>query len=272
MIVRIVTGLVLAPLVLALVGWGPWWGVALALVAVGGLAAAETHGLVMRCHAAGRERPARWARVAAASVAAAVVGAATVWGPAALGPALAVGAAAVMLLALPAAGDMPAAGARFVAGLATVAYVGALWGMLGAYHALGDPGWRGALFALFGVVWLGDTGAYFTGRAVGRHALAPRISPKKTWEGTVGGLLASIAGVFVVQALFGLSDLPASRAVAIGLGAGVVEQLGDLCESLLKRAAGAKDSGALLPGHGGMLDRIDGMLFAAPLVYFLWPS
>lgn len=113
-------------------------------------------------------------------------------------------------------------------------------------------------------VWAGDTFAYFAGRAFGRHPLHPLVSPKKTVEGAIGGLVGSgVGGVVTVLLL----DLPMGLPEALGLAllAGAVAQVGDLAESLLKRSAGVKDSGALLPGHGGMLDRIDGLLFALPV-------
>ena len=118
------------------------------------------------------------------------------------------------------------------------------------------------------VTWLNDTGAYFVGRALGRRKLYPSISPSKTWEGAAGGLVASVAGGLGARAFFGPSTLPWWGAAAVGVGAGVVGPLGDLSESMLKRAYGAKDSSRLLPGHGGLLDRIDALLFTAPFVLF----
>ena len=117
------------------------------------------------------------------------------------------------------------------------------------------------------VTWLNDTGAYFAGRAFGRRKLFPRISPSKTWEGAIGGAAGSILGALVVQH-FWLPALPAWGAAAIGAGAAVLGPLGDLSESMLKRAFGRKDSGRLLPGHGGLLDRVDSLLFNAPFVLF----
>src|SRR5205807_8527333 len=108
------------------------------------------------------------------------------------------------------------------------------------------------------VTWLNDTGAYFAGRAFGRRKLLPRISPSKTWEGAIGGAAGSILGALVVQH-FWLPALPAWGAAAIGAGAAVLGPLGDLSESMLKRAFGRKDSGRLLPGHGGLLDRVDSL-------------
>ncbi len=125
-------------------------------------------------------------------------------------------------------------------------------------------GWQWVVL-LFVVTWANDTLAYFTGRFLGKHPLAPRISPKKTWEGFWGGAAGSVVGALVVKALF-LPRLSIPAAVLVGAGAAFLGPLGDLCESMLKRAAGVKDSGKLLPGHGGLLDRIDAVLFAAPWV------
>jgi phosphatidate cytidylyltransferase len=115
------------------------------------------------------------------------------------------------------------------------------------------------------VTWLNDSCAYFAGRAFGRHKLYERISPSKTWEGALGGTVGSIAGALVVAAIW-IPGLPLWGAALIGVGAAVLGPVGDLSESMLKRAYGAKDSGRLLPGHGGLLDRIDALLFNAPFV------
>jgi len=115
------------------------------------------------------------------------------------------------------------------------------------------------------VTWWNDSGAYFAGRAFGKRKLSPRISPSKTWEGALGGTLAATFGSLLLQHFF-IHALPIWGAVLIGLGASVMGPLGDLSESMLKRAFGAKDSGKLLPGHGGLLDRIDALLFNAPFV------
>ena len=121
------------------------------------------------------------------------------------------------------------------------------------------------VFLALTVTWANDTGAYFAGRGFGKHKLYPRISPSKTWEGAIGGSLASIVGACVVQHFF-LTTLPLPGAMVIGAGAAILGPLGDLSESMVKRAYGAKDSGRLLPGHGGLLDRLDALLFNAPFV------
>ena len=130
---------------------------------------------------------------------------------------------------------------------------------------------RGLPELTFSIAFLGDTGAYFTGRALGRHKLYPALSPKKTWEGAVGGL-ASSAGAAAIAHFWYLPELPLIPGLILGAAAGAMGQAGDLCESMIKRAHGVKDSGTLLPGHGGMLDRIDALLFAAPVLYIglLW--
>jgi phosphatidate cytidylyltransferase len=126
---------------------------------------------------------------------------------------------------------------------------------------------RGAWWIILAitVTWMNDTCAYFVGRAFGKHKLYQRISPSKTWEGAFGGALGSIAGALVVQH-FWIPQLPFWGAMLIGAGAAVLGPIGDLSESMLKRSFGVKDSGHLLPGHGGMLDRIDALLFNAPFV------
>lgn len=122
------------------------------------------------------------------------------------------------------------------------------------------------VFVVLAISWLGDTGGYFAGRFLGKTPLYPRISPKKTREGVVGGMAFATVGMFVVRA----TAIPALTPVdclvlgTVVCGAGV---LGDLGESMLKRAFEVKDSGTILPGHGGMLDRIDSVMFVAPLVY-----
>jgi phosphatidate cytidylyltransferase len=150
--------------------------------------------------------------------------------------------------------------------------------------------WGGAFWLLYLllVVWAGDIFAYFVGRSLGRHLMAPRISPKKTWEGAAASLAASlVVGILLFNhalqissfllrialiqrrdGLFGLEKPEIWPIVWLTIALNVAAQLGDLVESLIKRGAGVKDSGTILPGHGGMLDRIDALLFAAPVLWF----
>jgi len=147
--------------------------------------------------------------------------------------------------------------------MAGILYVGWLLSHLVALRGL-DDGRNWVFLALF-ATFASDTAAFFVGRALGRHRLAPRISPGKTWEGTIAGFL----GAIIVSLLFTML-LPISywQAVLLGFLVSLFGQLGDLAESLLKRNMGVKDSGRLLPGHGGFLDRIDSVVFAGVVVYY----
>lgn len=118
---------------------------------------------------------------------------------------------------------------------------------------------------VFALLWANDTFAYLTGRLLGKHKLFERISPGKTIEGSVGGLVLTLAGIVVFS--YCVDWLPLKVAVGMGLVAVVFGTLGDLCESMLKRQAGVKDAGKLIPGHGGILDRFDSVLFTMPFVY-----
>lgn len=129
-----------------------------------------------------------------------------------------------------------------------------------------DHGARWVLLALLATFSV-DTGAYFVGKAIGRHHMAPRISPGKTWEGALAGLMAAVvATVLLAIAL----DLPLEtwEACILGIGIGLVAQAGDLLESALKRVAKTKDAGQIIPGHGGLLDRLDSIVFTLVLVYY----
>jgi len=155
-------------------------------------------------------------------------------------------------------------------------YCGVLISTVGALRLNFGFAW---VILAFVVTWLNDTLAYFAGRFFGKHPLYPKVSPKKTWEGFAGGVLGSVLGALGTRAVFLLApqpggerfELSATGCVVVGVGAAVLGPLGDLAESMLKRAAGVKDSGKLIPGHGGLLDRIDALLFVAPWVY-LWAA
>ena len=124
------------------------------------------------------------------------------------------------------------------------------------------------LFMTFVSVWCMDTAAYAVGKTIGRHSLASVLSPKKTWEGAIGGFAAAL-GVCALFSHFSLKEaLPLPWALAVGAVIGVTGQLSDLAESMVKRDAGIKDSGALLPGHGGVFDRFDSFILCAPAVYY----
>lgn len=151
-------------------------------------------------------------------------------------------------------------------------FVALPWSAVVRLHGAGPQGPNLLLFVLV-LVWVGDTLAYFVGRGVGRLPMAPQLSPKKTWEGAAANLLGSLfVGLAFVRWVPGLAAIsPAHVLVMAGLG-NIAGQVGDLLESAYKRSAGVKDSGGLLPGHGGVLDRIDALILAAPAVwyYFSW--
>ena len=134
-------------------------------------------------------------------------------------------------------------------------------------EAVTDPGRNWLLFTVL-VTFATDTGAFLVGRAVGRHPMAPVISPNKTWEGSLGGFAAAVAAALAVGVVFDLV-IPAWQQAVIGGVVGIVTQWGDLIESKLKRIADVKDAGSIIPGHGGLLDRLDSILLALPAVYYL---
>lgn len=164
-------------------------------------------------------------------------------------------------------GDMPTVASRIAFSITGIVYAGLTLMFLALCKR--DLGSYGAdvIVMILVLAWLGDTGAYFAGRFLGKRKMYAAVSPKKTWAGAVGGLAGSVAGAAVMK-LLRLDDyLSWVDVVLIAVPANVLGQLGDLAESLIKRAVGVKDSGSLLPGHGGMLDRIDAVLFIAPYVY-----
>jgi phosphatidate cytidylyltransferase len=163
-------------------------------------------------------------------------------------------------------GEIPTAGLRMMAGIAGPLYLGGLLTTSGLLRR--DLGADGAGYVLLslGIAWLADTGGYFFGRFLGRAKLYPAISPKKTQAGFVGALVGAVLAGVAAHYWF-LPRIPLWHALVLGLVAGGLGQLGDLAESLLKRSTGNKDSGRVLPGHGGLLDRIDALLIVSPIVY-----
>jgi phosphatidate cytidylyltransferase len=157
---------------------------------------------------------------------------------------------------------LPAAGIS-CSGLLLIAfplsYTVRLHGVQGVGHLL-------LLFALV-ITWAGDTAAYFVGRAIGRHLFAPQLSPKKTWEGAVASLAASLLVGLVFARWI---SVPLPHLLGMAAVGNVAGQVGDLLESAYKRSAGIKDSGSILPGHGGVLDRIDALILAIPVVWYYW--
>jgi phosphatidate cytidylyltransferase len=236
----------LAPLALVCLWLGAWWWMALLGVATVGLAM-------------------EWVRLCGGRLASPA-------GLVLLAAVLAAGAAAageheLLGLGLIAASFPLVWGLGGRAGLAAgIPYLGLAMVALAWLRGGGEAGRDDVLFLLL-VVWASDIGAYAAGRLVGGAKLAPRISPSKTWSGAIGGLLAAMAvGGVVALALHGTG---LAHVLAVAGGIGVAAQLGDLLESTLKRHYGVKDSGRLIPGHGGLLDRLDGVLTAAPVAALL---
>ncbi|MFL5926014.1 MAG: phosphatidate cytidylyltransferase [Gaiellaceae bacterium] len=251
---RIVIAVVLLPIVLGAVYLGGWW--VFALVAVGAGVSLHEYWLLARPLA-----PLALAGYVGAALA--LLGAelsGTLW---MLGGVVSTFALAFVLKAI-----SEARAAATAAVSATV--MGALWiggglAFLILLRGLPDHG-RLALVTVLLAVWAGDTFAYFGGRLIGRHKMAPAMSPGKTWEGFVFGSAATIFVAFV--ALYKQDFLTIVQSILLGVVLAVAGPMGDLFESLLKRDAGVKDSGSLLGAHGGMLDRLDAFLFAAPAAYF----
>lgn len=201
-----------------------------------------------------------WTRVGSAIVLFAIAGTALWFGGIAFGLLLLVGGALVVVewLALVRAMGL-GGGAR--AALMLLGPVAILGAMAGLWFLRDYLGMTAALW-VFGMVWATDIGAYFAGRAFGGARLAPRISPSKTWSGLFGGMVAALVVGSTVADRGGIVGVP----LWIGLVMGLVAQLGDLGESWMKRRAGVKDSGKLIPGHGGLFDRVDGLLPVALLL------
>jgi phosphatidate cytidylyltransferase len=151
------------------------------------------------------------------------------------------------------------AGVRLAWLVAGPFYVGGLLSSVPSLFLVAAGGW---VVLAMGLAWGSDTGAYFAGRFFGKHKLAPTISPSKTVEGAIGGMAASIVVALVATQWF-VPSLPVAHAVPLAVAANVLGQCGDLVESLIKRSTGVKDSGSILPGHGGLLDRIDALMFTA---------
>ncbi len=247
---RVLTGLILAPVVLVSVWLGPpWFGL---LVAAGA---------VVGCYEFYRLAGIPYTLLPLGAVLSLAFALSPLWVHPQAMPLL---LSATMLLTLSGAlllhrqGRLGGWGA-LVAGPLYTGYLLGLW--LALRMEAGGRGW--VLLGLV-VVFASDTVSYFTGRLWGRHRLAPSISPGKTYEGAAGGLVA--AGI-AAALLAPLTPLTPATAAGLGLLLGAAGQVGDLAESYLKRSAGAKDSGGLLPGHGGLLDRTDSVVFAGALLY-----
>jgi phosphatidate cytidylyltransferase len=259
LIARIATAVVLLPLVVWLLLVGGW-PFALLLGAASAVCAVELNRLPFP---EGERRP-PWGGLVASALAAFLIPLSAA--EFSLGPAEILGGLVVVAFvdSLLFERELPRAPLRVGLAVLGAAYPGLALASLVQLRSA--PQGLGFIALCLAGTWLNDTGAYFAGRTLGRRKLYPRISPSKTWEGAVGGLIASIAGALVVRA-FLVPGIPWLAAAAIGAGCGILGPLGDLSESMLKRAFDKKDSSHILPGHGGLLDRIDALLFNAPFVW-----
>jgi len=266
---RVLTALILIPLVLLLVFLGPGWLFTLAVAAIAALAAWEFLGLAEK---SGATPP----RIAVLVAVLALFAGNFVWDQRDQTTAL----LGILCLALLVYCTFFRPVEQMMADASTSIFCLFYVGMtLVALLALREEANGPSLLAfLFCVVWAGDTAALYVGRAWGRHKMAPTLSPNKTWEGTLGSVVGSLLATGLLLGLARLFDLwdkvwlsyPENLWYWLGLAivVNVAAQAGDLAESALKRSAGVKDSGSLLPGHGGVLDRIDALLVAAPVLWY----
>jgi phosphatidate cytidylyltransferase len=256
---RVASAVVLIPIFVWMVSRGPAWLFTLFVVAVGAAAMWELTRLLQR--AAGL---ATYRRLGVAAVIAVTASFATPANfPVPAVPSLVLTMAIAAVLSAPVwSGGLPATQAVALT-LLGVLYIG--W-FLGHVILLRQLDTAHLVLFLVGVTWTGESAAYLVGSTMGRHKLAPVISPNKTVEGGVAQLIASVLGGLVLGVW--LVEWPAARAVGAGVLLGLVGQIGDLAESVIKRSIGVKDTGNLIPGHGGVLDRVDGLLFNAPALYY----
>lgn len=251
--------MVAVPLLVLIIGWSPPWLFAAFIVALILRAQWELYRMFQAAGVGAHAGP--------GLAAGALVGLAFAWGgPARPGPVLL--ALTVAILGCLTVGLRPTPGraldwAAVALTLLGVCYCAWLLGHAVWLREL--PGGRRLIFFLLAVTWAGETAAYIVGRRWGRRPLAPRLSPRKTVEGALAQLVVSVA---VGVGLAALARLEVGPALGMAALLGVVAQVGDLAESFLKRAAGTKDAGALLPGHGGLLDRLDSLLFNVPALYY----
>lgn len=264
---RVLAALVFAPAFLAMVVLGGWY-LRLTCLAVAGLMLWEYFSLV---YGPGQRFLKTLGYALGAAVAAHVIG----LGPAVpLELALPAGTMALLIAVLLSPEPLPTSVSRAALLGLGVLYGAGLFPFLARLRDHESAGLALAAMGLF-CTWGADTGAYFAGKALGRHKLYPLISPKKTVEGLAGGIVAAIAVALLVRWLFA-PTLAVAHTVVLGALAGVVGTAGDLTASMVKRSVGAKDSSAIIPGHGGVLDRFDGVMFVVPAVHLYvtlvpWP-
>lgn len=255
---RFLSALPLVPTVLWLMFWAPQWAFELFGLAWIGICAHELMGMTIP-----ESRVARvWGTLATVGLAAAALHAPS---QAALNATYLVLATGGLLVGLASPDPVRDASRRVAWVLGGPIYVGGTLGCLAAIHQ-DTHGGAWVLLSMF-LAFLSDTGAYFAGRAFGRTKLYPKLSPKKTVEGSVGGLLAGVLGAVALQQTLLAGVLPLIDAVLLAIIGTALGQAGDLLESLIKRSCDVKDSGNIMPGHGGLLDRSDALMFTSAAVW-----
>lgn len=264
LLVRLTTGLIGAPLIVLLLFMGPAWGW---LVFVAVAAAIGAYELFAMTHHGDRAGQAIGIALTEAIVFSLWFGEADAR---VLVTVLVLAPMLGMLIVLARLGDIHTAAVRVMANAFGPLYVG---GGLGAVvllrrdaDRLGVHAGAGFVVLALSLAWASDTGAYFAGRFLGKHKLYEAVSPKKTVEGALGGLAASLLSAVVAHFWF-LPELPLAEGLVLAAVAGALGQAGDLGESLLKRSFGVKDSGGIVPGHGGILDRVDALLLTGTMTY-----
>jgi phosphatidate cytidylyltransferase len=268
LVLRFATAIVGVPVILALIYVGPPWGF-YAFIAIAALVGA--HELFTMTHPG--DRIAQWVGVLVSAVASAavfffhddprvlvtVLVAVPLFGP---------------LFTLVRLGNVETAALRACAMGFGPLFVMVPLTLLGLMRVKFGAVGSGMVVLSLGLAWFADTGAYFAGRFLGKHKLYEAVSPKKTIEGAIGGLAASVVWALLGVFVFLRGSLSVAHAIPLALVAGVLGQAGDLAESLIKRSTGVKDSGSIVPGHGGILDRVDAVIMTSAVVYLygLWAA
>lgn len=258
--VRLLTAAVAVPLLLALLFVGPTWGFYVLVAAASVIGATELFGMTHPGDRVAQGVGALMTLLLSAAVYFFVRDARVVLGAFLLTTIVGV------LVPLWRLGQIETAALRILANVAGPIYIGALLATIALVHR--EQGALGGQWVVMTLTfaWFGDTGGYFVGRFFGKHKLYEKVSPKKTREGFFGSLLGSTIGALAAH-LWYLPVIPLGHAVLLAVVAGALGQMGDLVESLLKRSTGIKDSGWIIPGHGGLLDRIDALLIVSPIVW-----
>ena len=262
---RAVTAALAVPLLIGLVFFAPAWGFGLLVMAAGAISAWEYCSITYRGEL-------RWLPWLVALLTFGVL-ATMWWAPASLLPVVAGSVMAAFMAVLFGYEDQERSTHQLGSSVTAIMYAGLMLGCLALmrqHTGASGPMW---VIMVLGIIWGSDTGAYFAGRAFGRHKLYPAVSPNKTIEGALGGVVTSLLLTFGFDQLFrAISDvwvgLELWQIALLAIPGNALGQVGDLAESLVKRAHGVKDSGTIVYGHGGMLDRIDALIFASPWFYF----